>query len=128
MSGREAGNGKPRWVTGRAGFRPRSLLAGRLLGWCGRGAVEGEQDGAEDGAVVGVELGAECGGELVFGACRVLLAPFRDGGAGPVQVCGLVLAVPHNHRVSRRAHTTLVPSPVSSTSHSPDSAVTMSRP
>src|ERR1017187_8095218 len=64
-------------------------------GDCGDLAVVGEQHGAEHGRVVGVELGAERGEELVFGACGVLLAPLRYGGAGPVQVFGVVFAEPH---------------------------------
>src|ERR1035441_3496662 len=64
-------------------------------GDCGDLAVVGEQHGAEHGRVVVVELGAERGEELVFGACRVLLAPLRYGGAGPVQVFGVVFAEPH---------------------------------
>src|ERR1017187_10140368 len=72
-------------------------LAGRRGAWgdCGDLAVVGEQHGAEHGRVVGVELGAERGEELVFGACGVLLAPLRYGGAGPVQVFGVVFAEPH---------------------------------
>src|ERR1017187_1049026 len=64
-------------------------------GGCGDLAVVGEQHGAEHGRVVGVELGAERGEELVFGACGVLLAPLRYGGACPVQVFGVVFPEPH---------------------------------
>src|SRR5690349_19367364 len=57
--------------------------------------VDREQHRAKHGAVVSVELTADRGDELPGRARRVLVAPGRHGGARPVQVAWLVLAVPH---------------------------------
>jgi hypothetical protein len=45
--------------------------------------------------VIRVELATERGDKLLSGAFRVLLAPFRHGGAGPGQFFGAVRADPH---------------------------------
>lgn len=57
--------------------------------------VDREQHGAEHHPIVLMELVADSGDQLLTGPGRVPVAPGRDRGAGPGQLPGSVLAVPH---------------------------------